>query len=360
MKLILVIGATGAQGTAVIDKLLAPTADGALSPYSVRALTRDPNSRRAKELAHRGIDVMPGAFDDFPSVLAALQGVWGVWNNTDGFTVGEAKEIHAGMRIFELAKQTKSVRHYVWSNLDYALKKGAYNPDYKCEHSNGKGRVGEWMKAQPSIVSDDDMSWSAVTSAPYMEMLNIPMFGPIGQRSDGTFVFAAPIGDGHIPMIALEDLGFFARYSFDHRAEVSGKDLEIASDWVNWDYLVATFRKVTGHKAVYVRQSYDEWCANRLHTDRPVANERGSVGDGSTTWKENFRGWWAQWRDDLITRDFEWLREVNPHGYTLESWMRAKSYVGSTGETPLLKNVEDDKGFLLDRESVAKLLAAPL
>ena len=139
-KLILVIGATGAQGRAVIDGLLAPAADGSPSPYAVRALTRDPHGRRAKELADKGVELAKGtqmnrfmsssiadsscagAFDDFPSVLAALQGVWGVWTNTDGFTVGEMKEVYAGMRIFELAKQVKSVRHYVWSNLDYALK----------------------------------------------------------------------------------------------------------------------------------------------------------------------------------------------------------------------------------------------
>lgn len=29
------------------------------------------------------------------------------------------------------------------------------------------------MQAQPSVVSDHDMSWSIVTSGPYMEMLNI-------------------------------------------------------------------------------------------------------------------------------------------------------------------------------------------
>ena len=63
-----------------------------------------------------------GAFDDFPSVLSALDGVWGVWNNTDDFTVGEAKEVFAGIRIFELSKQVKTVRHYVWSNLDYSFK----------------------------------------------------------------------------------------------------------------------------------------------------------------------------------------------------------------------------------------------
>ena len=63
-----------------------------------------------------------GSFHDFAKVLTVLEGVWGVWNNTDGFTVGEAGEIYAGVRIFELAKQIKTVRHYVWSNLDYSFK----------------------------------------------------------------------------------------------------------------------------------------------------------------------------------------------------------------------------------------------
>ena len=48
-----------------------------------------------------------------------MKGVYGVWANTDGFTVGEARELYAGVRIFELAKQAGTVRHYIWSNLDY-------------------------------------------------------------------------------------------------------------------------------------------------------------------------------------------------------------------------------------------------
>ena len=51
-----------------------------------------------------------------------MQGVYGAWVNTDGFTVGEAKEVWAGMRIFEIALQAGTVRHYVWSSLDYSLK----------------------------------------------------------------------------------------------------------------------------------------------------------------------------------------------------------------------------------------------
>ncbi|KAI0832033.1 NAD-P-binding protein [Trametes gibbosa] len=354
-KLILVIGATGAQGLAVIDKLLEPATDGSPSPYAVRALTRNTESHRAQLLASKGVELTKGAFDDFPTVFAALQGVWGAWVNTDGFTVGEMKELYAGMRIFELAKQTGTVRHYVWSNLDYSFKKGGYNPTYRVEHYDGKGRVAEWMKAQPSVVSDTDMSWSVVTSAPYMEMLGIAMFGPIGQRKDGTYVFASPIGNGHIPMVALEDLGFFARYTFDHREETSGKDLEVATDWVGWDYLVETFTKVTGKPAVVLHQTVEEWFGNILRADHPVANER-AFGDGSTTWRQNFRGFWSQWRDDVIKRDFDWLKMINPNGYTLESWMRAHNYQGLVHHDALLKNVEDDKGILPNKEWVAQLL----
>lgn len=141
-KLILVIGATGAQGLAVIDALLASGADGSPSPYAVRALTRNPNSKRAQQLQEKGVEcvkgehlvyflfcqlellmqTLPGSFENFPTVLEALKGVYGAWVNTDGFTVGEVREVYAGLRIFELAKQVGTVQHYIWSNLDYSTK----------------------------------------------------------------------------------------------------------------------------------------------------------------------------------------------------------------------------------------------
>lgn len=149
-KPILVIGATGAQGLAVIDALLAPSTDGSPSPYAVRALTRDPKSRRAQSLKAKGVELAQGkalhpsvqiylrpasihAFltifhdrsigntDDLDSVEAALKGVYGAWVNVDSFTVGEMKEMWSGMRIFELAKKL-GVKHYVWSSLEYITK----------------------------------------------------------------------------------------------------------------------------------------------------------------------------------------------------------------------------------------------
>lgn len=48
--------------------------------------------------------------------------MYGAYVNTDGSTVGEARKLYAGMRIFELAKQARTVKHYIWSNLDYVTK----------------------------------------------------------------------------------------------------------------------------------------------------------------------------------------------------------------------------------------------
>lgn len=71
-KLILVIGATGAQGIAVIDALLAPCADGSPSPYAVRAFTRNPNSRRAQELAAKGAELFQGSQPPFSASTASM------------------------------------------------------------------------------------------------------------------------------------------------------------------------------------------------------------------------------------------------------------------------------------------------
>lgn len=160
-------------------------------------------------------------------------------------------------------------------------------------------------------------------------------------------MFSSPIGDGHIPLIALEDLGFFARYTFDHRIETSARNLEIATEWVGWDHLVATFTKVTGQKAEYNRETLDVWFSHMENAEKPVAAEGGA---GSTSWAENFTGWWNSFRDDLHKRDMDWIRKVNPNGFSLESWMTKNKYDGILYKHPVLKIVEDGKSQRKRRE----------
>ncbi|KAJ6509697.1 NAD(P)-binding protein [Mycena vulgaris] len=330
ITLILVIGATGAQGRAVIDALLAPAADGAASPYSVRALTRDPESAQAR------------SFIDFEAVTKALDGVYGAWVNTDGFTVGEMEEIYAGMRIFELAKRTPS--------------KAGYDPEYKTDHMDAKGRVGEWLAAQPSDPSEDGLAWSQVTTGPYMDTINGGLFRPLNVREDGTVVWAAPLEDARVPLIALKDLGWWARWTFDHRAEASARELNVTSECIAWDQLVETFTRVTGRRAVYRRLSLDEWFANFDESvDDPISNEKRR-GDGSTTIRENMGAFWRVMRDGLIDKDMAWVRSVHPGTYTLERWMRESGYNGEAPKVPVLKNTQDRKNPWGVRKEVASLL----
>lgn len=59
-RIILVIGATGAQGIPVVKMLLKPSSDGKPSPYHIRAITRDPSHHRAKELEALGVEFYKG------------------------------------------------------------------------------------------------------------------------------------------------------------------------------------------------------------------------------------------------------------------------------------------------------------
>ena len=56
------------------------------------------------------------------SVEKAMQGAYGAFVNTDSFSLGEEKEVFLGIRMFEIAKQVRTVRHYVFSSLDYVTK----------------------------------------------------------------------------------------------------------------------------------------------------------------------------------------------------------------------------------------------
>lgn len=98
-------------------------------------------------------------------------------------------------------------------------------------------------------------------------------------------MFAAPIGDGHVPMIALDDLAFWARHIFDDPKMSAGKNLEIASEMVSWPELVETFQRVTGRKAEFKRLTMDEWFDLWTSGDEPIATQL----EGGTTNEQNFR-----------------------------------------------------------------------
>ncbi|KAF8305359.1 NAD-P-binding protein [Clavulina sp. PMI_390] len=335
-KIIAVIGATGAQGTPIVKDLLKPCADGSPSPYKVRALTRNPEHRRAKELEALGAELVQGSFTDFDSIHRLFEGCYGAFVNTDSFTVGAAVEINAAFNIYEIAMHHK-LRHYVWSNLDYSLRLGGWDPMYSVDHHNTKARFGEWMMAQPNPIDGEGMMWTSFTTAPYMDMM-YAMFAPVIQ-DDGTRLWVSPMGNGGmLPLAALDDLGWWGRWTFDNPSLSTGRDLALASQCVTMPEMVEIFHKVTGLPVKYQPLTMEEYFKLFNGKDVPVAFD---VKDGKS-WESNFHAWWSMWRDGITKRDMKWIESIHPPT-TLENWMREHKYDGTVPKF-LLKNSEDHRG----------------
>jgi len=90
-KIVTVVGATGMQGGSVVQGLLS-TKD-----YTVRAITRNRESDKAKALLAQGVDVVEADINDVESLQAAFTesyAIYGVTNFFEAFPkVGKAKSI---------------------------------------------------------------------------------------------------------------------------------------------------------------------------------------------------------------------------------------------------------------------------
>ena len=69
-KIIAVVGATGAQGGGLV-RAIPSDPDG---PFVARAITRDVNSEKARELAALGAEVVAGDVDDAGEFAAGVRG----------------------------------------------------------------------------------------------------------------------------------------------------------------------------------------------------------------------------------------------------------------------------------------------
>src|SRR5262249_30866320 len=93
---ILVCGATGRQGGAVLGHLLKGRS-------RVRALTRNPSGRVAAELAKSSVEVVQGDMDDVETLKKAIKGVYGVYSVQDFWTVGARREVQQGKNVADAA-----------------------------------------------------------------------------------------------------------------------------------------------------------------------------------------------------------------------------------------------------------------
>jgi hypothetical protein len=316
---IFVVGGTGAQGMPVIRALVAD------NKYSVRFLTRDAGSRRARELLELdNVSAVEGSFADEATLREGFRGCDGAFVNIDGFNTGEKSETYWAIRSYEIAIE-EGVRFFVYGNLDYGLKKAGYDSRFRTGHYDGKGRVGEWILFQ-NQVNRDRMGAALFTSGPYIEMVISPGTPMTPTVEDGVLTWRVPLGDGAVPHVSLEDCGYYVRWLFDHPERANGMDLEVAVADVAYADLAAAFEKVTGHPARYVDTDLDTYWRNGPLSAAAAApaGYNADPNDKSTmSIRDNFTGFWNLWKYRVVKRDYALLDEIHPNRIrSAEEWFR--------------------------------------
>ncbi|KIV89367.1 hypothetical protein PV10_08942 [Exophiala mesophila] len=310
---IFVVGGTGAQGIPVVRGLVK---DG---KYKVRVLTRDANSRRAKELVALGnVELVEGTFASEADLRNGLRGCDGAFVNIDGFNSGEKTEIYWAIRSYELAIE-EGIKFFVYGNLDYVYKKSGYDPKFRTGHYDGKGRIAEWILLQNKD-NDKRMGAAIFTTGPYIEMsiAKATIFTP--SIENGVVTWRVPVGDGAVVHVALDDCEHYVRWLFDHPERSNGMDLEVAIDHIHYADLAAAFEKVTGHQARYIDTDLDTYWK--------TGNTAGAADTGSAynsdpkdpafmTFRQNFSGFFNMWKysggnTGVIQRDYKLLDEIHP------------------------------------------------
>lgn len=176
-KLIVIVGATGGQGTGVINAFL-------FNPdYRVRGITRNPESDRAKSLAAKGVEVVQADQKDEGSLERAFDGAYAIFAVTDYydffFDIGKdaamAREYAYGTNMAKAASKVPTLKSYIWSTLpDTRAMTGG---EAIVPHFQGKGEVDSFIKEElPELYEKTTFAIFTIFAA---NMHQYPIFRPV-------------------------------------------------------------------------------------------------------------------------------------------------------------------------------------
>lgn len=217
-KTVLVTGATGNQGGAVIRHLLK-------GEWDVKALVRTKESENAKKLEALGVTLCEGDFEDLLSLKMAMNDVYGVFASTnyfDGFPnkkLGFDGEVRQGKNLVDAAKEA-DVKHFVYSAG------GGSNP-YPCNafHIRSKQEVERYIiKA--------GLNSTIVRPCFFMENFVSPLFGITQQVEEGKLEIPMK-SDKKLQMIATDDIGAMIKIVFDNPNDFLNYSFDLAGDQMN-------------------------------------------------------------------------------------------------------------------------------
>ena len=228
---VLVVGATGTQGGAVVDALLDA------GEVDVRGLTRDTGSDAAHRLADRGVRVVAGDLSDPTTLGPAFDGVDAVFHPSFG-----ADEVQFARHVVEAAREA-AVAHLVVSTGG------------NCDDRPGVPHVD--AKADVEVlVRSSDLDWTILR--PHTFYSNLAM--QAGALAQGLFPY--PLAEGaRLVLVAPADIGRLAARAIAEPGRFIGETFELAGESLTLEELAATFADHLGRPVEPVRLTPAEFVA---------------------------------------------------------------------------------------------------
>ena len=302
-KIIAVLGATGAQGGGLVRAILNDPNGG----FAARAVTRDVNSDKAKELAALGAEVVAGDVDDVESLKKAFEGAYGAFCVTFFWAhFSPEKEIAHAANMAEAAKQA-GVKHVIWSSLEDTRKwiplsdnrMPTLQGKYKVPHFDAKGEADEQFTSRglPLTVLMASFYWD---NAIYFGM------GP-HRGEDGKLALTLPMSDKKLAAIGAGDIGKCAYGIFKGGSVWIGKTVGIAGEHLTGAEMAAGYAKALGEPVSYNAVSWDAYRSFGF----PGAEDLGNMFQFYCDFEDYFCG----------ARSLATSRALNPELQTFDAWL---------------------------------------
>ena len=308
-KIIAVMGASGAQGGGLARAIL----DDPHGGFACRAITRQPESDRARALAERGAEVVRADLDDASSLVDAFQGAHGAYCMTNFFEHFSAdEELEQAARLAG-AVRAAGISHAVWSTQWDSRERYPTEDDrlptlqgrYKLPHWDAKGEANRFFNESgvPTTFLHLPTFWDnfLTPGAPQR-----PQRGP-----DGVLAIMAPMGDMRLPGIAAEDIGRCAYGIFKAGPEFAGKTVGVAAEHLSGAELAAGLSSALGEKVRFDHV--------------PVAAVRVSMLPGADLVANMFQLIEENLDDYCAQYDVALSRSLNPRLQTFAGWLAANA-----------------------------------
>ena len=309
-KVIAVVGATGAQGGGLVRAILADAG----GPFTVRAITRDITSDKARALAAAGAEVVAADVDDEASLVKAFTGAHGAFCVTFFWAHFSPERELAEAASMARAVKAAGVSHAIWSTLEDTRKFVPLDDDrmptlmgkYKVPHFDAKGEADAFFLASgvPTTLLLTSFYWDN-----FIYFGSGPKPGP-----DGTLALTFPMGSARLPGIAAEDIGqsAYALFKAGPRTETVG----IAGEHLTGDEMAAAFTRALGRTVRYNEVTPAVYRSFGF----PGADDLGNMFQFKRDFNAEFCG----------ARDLARARALYPGMQTLDQWLARNA-----GQVPL-------------------------